>query len=188
MPEPIQIQPLITKQRESVARRLAYRSGTAFLNLAVVILVGSLVVAGGLFLYARALDRSQAQWIVQVKGQEEDLAEGTLSLIDTSNALNAARELVTGHVFASNALVLLEQLTLPRVQYKGFTFQREETRIELNAIAASYRMVSEQVQTFESHPQVARVDFGGLAVGSEGFVNFKLTVVFKPSLIQGALQ
>lgn len=188
MPELAQLQPLIAKQRESAARRIAYRSGAAFLNLSIVALLAALVAAGGLALYGRTLHRSHGQWLAQVRGQEEGLAQGTLSLIDTSNALNAARELVTDHVFASNTLVLLEQLTLPRVQYRSFSFLRSEQRMELNAVAASYQTVSEQVQTFEAHPQVARVDFGGLAVGNDGLVNFKVTVVVKPSLVQGPLQ
>lgn len=178
MPETVSFIP--TPRRGSVA----VYSGAWLFNIALAAFLASILASGGLFLYRRSLDASEADWQEQVKTQEAELRPDLLSQIsDLTTSIGVARELITGHVYASGVLLLLESATHPFVGFGAMGFSRDSKKIDLTGVANSYRSVSEQINIFESHPQVEKVEFGGLSVGERGLVNFKLAVVFKPGLL-----
>ncbi|MDP3727522.1 MAG: hypothetical protein Q8R35_02685 [bacterium] len=159
--------------------------GAWLFNLALVAFVASLVAAGGLFAYDRSLASTRVDWEEQVQGQEAELRPDLLAQIaDLSSAIGVARELIANHVYTSNSLLLLQSVTHPFVSFSSMSFSRDARKIELVGSANSYRSVAEQVGLLETHPQVEKVDFGGLSVGEKGLVNFRLAVIFKPSLLQ----
>lgn len=174
--------------REPAAFRssgLVVSGGIWLFNLGLAALAASLLVAGGLFFYQRALENTAAQWAGEVAAQEAELRPELLAQItDLSTAIAVGRELLAGHVFSSNVLVFLQAVTHPLVQFTAFSYSRDAAKIELSGLANSYRSVAEQVSIIESHAQVAQVGFGGLSRGDKGLVNFRLSVIFKPSLLQ----
>lgn len=184
MPEPIS--PLISKSHPLGSSRLVYQSAALFFNIVVVAFVFALIFWGGLFFYNRSLRITRDQWAEKIKKEEERFnAEGGIGrLVETSNALNAAKELIDRHVFPSNTIAFLEESTHKRVQFSKMTFARDARKMDLAGSGASYRTVAEQVSILEGHTYVERVDFGGLSVNAKGLVDFKLAIVFKPSLLE----
>lgn len=181
--------PFIPKGASAFRSPLAVASGAWLFQLALVAFIASLVAAGGLFFYQRSLEATYADWQEQVQGQEQDLRPELLAQIsDLSSGISVARELLSSHVFASNAFILLQSVTHPFVGFSSMGLSRDAKKIELSGVANSYRGVAEQVGLFETHPQIEKVDFGGLSVGERGLVNFRLAVIFKPSLLQGTGQ
>ncbi len=179
----------IPKEANAFRSRIAVQSGAWLFQLALVAFIASLVAAGGLLFYQRSLAAAYVDWQEQVRGQEEDLRPELLAQVsDLSSGISVARELLSSHVFASNAFILLQSVTHPFVGFSSMSLSRDAKKIELSGVASSYRSVAEQVGLFETHPQVEKVDFGGLSVGERGFVNFRLAVIFKPSLLQGTGQ
>ncbi len=181
--------PFIPKEASALGSHLGVGSGAWLFPLVLVAFIASLVAAGGLFFYQRSLEATHADWQEQVRGQEEDLRPELLAQIsDLSSSISVARELLSGHVFASHAFILLQSVTHPFVSFSSMSLSRDAKKIELSGVANSYRSVAEQVGLLETHPQVEKVDFGGLSVGERGLVNFRLAVIFKPSLLQGSGQ
>lgn len=165
---------------------MVYQSAALLFNLSLVLFITASVSWGGLFFYRRSLDSTRKGWDSKIAEEEERFnAEGGVGrLVETSNALNAAKELITNHVFASNVLAFLEETTHQRVQFSKMSFVRDTRRIDLSGIGASYRTVAEQVSILEGNSHVERVEFGGLSLSSKGTVDFKLAIVFKPSLLE----
>lgn len=176
---------MLPKERESRSARIVQQSGALLFNLSLVLFLVALVAFGGLFFYRRALETTRAEWADQVKKREADFnAEGGVGrLLDTANALAVTRELIAKHVFPSNIFKLLEEVTLPRVQFSSFSYARDSRKVDLAGVAASYKTVADEVRILEAHPQIEKVDFGGLFVNDKGLINFRLAVVFKPSLL-----
>lgn len=165
--------------------RLIAEGGAWLFNLALFAFIASLVAAGGLFVYQRSLASTRADWQAQVAGQEAELRPDLLvQLTDLSNALGVTRELLSRHVYASNALLFVQSVTHPFVYFTALSFSRDARKIELSGSARNYQTVAEQVQFLESHPQVEKVDFGGLSRSERGLVNFRTAITFKPSLLQ----
>lgn len=184
MAEPI-VSSFISKAQPRLSAQVVSAGGAWLFNLALVAFVASLVLAGGLLAYERSLTSTRADWEEQVTGQEAELRPDLLAQIaDLSTAIGVSKELLSNHIYASNSLLLLQSVTHPFVSFSSFSFSRDARKIELVGSANSYRSVAEQVNLFETHPQVEKVDFGGLSVSEKGLVNFKLAVIFKPSLLQ----
>lgn len=178
---------LISKssQAATVRTRALYQGGAWMFNIGVLLLVAAVVLSGGLWFYRRSLDQAKTQWAEQVGNKESDLRPDLLAqLVNLSDSLAATRDLLSNHTFASNAFTFLEGVTHPRVQFTTFNFARDSQKIEVTGLAASYETVTEQIGLLESNPQVAQVDFGGLSLGDKNLVNFKLAIIFKPSLLQ----
>ncbi|MBI4132445.1 MAG: hypothetical protein HY474_02320 [Candidatus Sungbacteria bacterium] len=182
MPEPAAS--FIPRAEPQFAARAVREGGVWLFNFALAAFAASALAWGGLFLYQRSLASARADWEEQVAAQEAELKPDLLAQIaDLTASIGVAREILNNHVYASNVLLLLQSFTHPAVSFSTMSFSRDARKIELTGLAASYRSVAEQVNFFESHPQVEKVDFGGLAVGERGLVNFRLAVIFKPSLL-----
>ena len=147
--------------------------------------VVSAVAYGGVFAYRKYLESQRATLTAAVKEREQALQSDSLrEVIAFSQSLNAAQALLQEHPFASNVFGFLGTNTHPEVQFKGLTFAGENRRIDMNAVARSYRAVAEQVSALEGNPAVERVDFGGLSRSGAGLVSFRVSLVLRQSVFQ----
>lgn len=178
------IQPLIAKDPYSARSRVIYRSGAWIFSAALALFIAALIISGGLWIYARSLAAAQNQWRDQIRTQEDELRPDLLAqLVDLSNSLDVARELLAKHVFVSNAFAFLQEAAHPKAQFTSFSFSLDSQKIDVSGLAQSYRAVAEQISALESNPQVEHVEFGGLSLADRGLVNFKLAIIVKPSLL-----
>lgn len=165
--------------------RFTTEGGAWLFNIGIVLFILILVTWGGLFLFKGSLKTNAANWREQIIALENELRPDLLNqLIQLSNRISAARELLSGHVFTSNVFTMLERDTHPQVALTSFQYVGDARKVELNAKAASYRVVAEQVTILEADPQVESVAFGGLQLDEKGLVVFRLTIISKPSLLR----
>ena len=176
---------LLSKRPAFDRTRIINQGGEWLFTSSIVAFILVVLAWGGLYLFKRTLETNAANWREQIAILEKELRPDLLNqLFALSNRLAAARDVLTSHTFSSNVFALLEKSTHPQVFYSSFQYAADGRLITLTAKAGSYRIVAEQITILESDPQVERVGFGGLTLDDKGFVNFKLTVIFKPSLLQ----
>lgn len=182
---------LISKKQEfgrtrlSESARILSQGGGLFFTGSAIIFASILAVWGGLFLYRRALENNASVWREQVAVLERELSPDVLNqVLVLFGRLSGAHEILANHIFSSNVLALLEKDTHPRVYFQTFQYASQPKTVTLLAKAASYSDVAEQITLLEADPQVESVNFGGLALDEGGLVNFKLTIIFKPSLLK----
>lgn len=176
---------LISKRPLPQRAQFVTQSSALLFNAALVLFILFLVIWGGLYLFRRSLDSNAANWREQISSLENELRPDLLNqLLALSNSLTSTRDIISSHVFSSNTLALLERDTHPQVAFSSFQYSADGRKIELSAKAASYRVVAEQVTILEADPQVESVNFGGLQLDEKGLVNFKLSIVFKSSLLK----
>lgn len=160
-------------------------SGSWFFAFGVAIFIVSAVACGGIFAYRKYLESQRDTLTTAVKEREQALQSDSLrEVIAFSQSLNAAQTLLKEHPFASNVFQFLRTNTHQGVQFKSLTFAGQNRKIDMNAVARSYRVVAEQVSVLEGNPDVEHVDFGGLSLSGGGLVSFRVSLVFKPSVFQ----
>lgn len=175
----------ISKDRPAAGLKIASESAALLFNLSVFAFIASLALAGGLSFYKKSAEANLAEWTKQVEADESELKPELLEqLSDLSDSLESASNLFSNHSLVSNALLLLQSVVHPSVKFSSFNFSRDSKRMDLAGAANSYQTVAEQVGLMESNPQVEKVEFGGLSRDEKGLINFKLAVIFKPSLLQ----
>lgn len=159
--------------------------GSTLFTGALIIFLGTGAVIAGAFAYGR-YTRSQTE---SLKTKIADIEAGfEQSVLDQSirrdQKLQGIQELLRSHLIPSNIFDLLERNTLPQVRFTVFSYSADAKKIDVTGEAASYSTLANQVRTFEALKEVDRVDFGGLSVTEKGLLNFKMTLVFKPKLLQ----
>ncbi|MFY9461958.1 MAG: hypothetical protein WAP51_02025 [Candidatus Sungiibacteriota bacterium] len=176
---------LISKRPLPARMQFVTQSSALLFNVEIILFILVLAVWGGLYLFRRSLESNAANWREQISALEQELRPDLLNqLVALSNRLAAAREIISGHKFSSNTLLLLERDTHPQVAFSSFQYSADGRKIDLAAKAASYRIVADQVTLLEADPQVESVSFGGLQLDDKGLVSFKLSIIFKASLLR----
>lgn len=175
----------IAKQLSPERTRITTQGGAWLFNISLIGAVLVFLLWGGLILYRRTLEKNAENIQTENKQLETELRPDLLNqLIALSGRLAATREILSNHSFSSRVFEFLEQDTHPQVSFSSFQFSADSRKVDLSARAASYRVVAEQVASFEADPQIESVNFSGLQLDEKGGVTFKLTIIFKQSLLR----
>jgi len=162
----------------------AERGGSAFFFASLILIILILMLWGGLAILNASRAAVREQIANQNKQKEENLRPELLNQVAVlDNRLRNVRTLLDGHVFSSNIFKAVEQDTHPQVRFTNFAFTADSRKVDMSGEAATYSVLSRQIGILERDPQVDRVEFGGLSSTEAKFVGFKLTVVFKPTLL-----
>lgn len=156
------------------------------------IFVGSLglfflivVIFAGLALFNRSQARTRDELSKDIRVKQDELRPELLNQIFLlESRLENMQNLLDNHPFVSNSLKFLEDQTLPQVRFLNFDLKIDTRKLEMAGEAANYATLSEQIMLFEKHPQVEKVEFGGVTLGSGNLVNFRLSIIFRPSLLK----
>ena len=173
-------------KKESPIERYSLEEGGSILFY-VIIVIFFLVTAGygGLLLLNNAQDRVRAEIIAQVQAKEETVEPGLLNQIFLlEKRLNNIQILLANHIFTSNILKMIESKTHPQVRFLNFNMSVSGYKIDTVGEAASYSTLARQIALLENTREIERVEFGGLSLGANNLLNFKLTIIFKQALLQ----
>lgn len=175
----------LIKQNPAEGLHIAPLLSSIILRVGVVVFVGTAVLSGGAFAYKQYLAKQIAGASQELDAAQKGFEESALrQSVDRDRKLQALADLLRGHLIPSNVFTILQENTLSQIRFVIFSYTAESRRIDLTGESGSYSALAQQVRVFESLPSVERVDFGGLTLGEKGLLNFKMTLVFKPGLLQ----
>src|SRR3989344_209296 len=176
---------LISRPSEAAPSSLERLSGSWFFAFGVAVFIVVAVLCAGVFAYRKYLESQRETLTATVKEREQALQSDSLrEIIAFSQSMNAAETLLVAHPFPSSVFPFLQENTHQGVQWKSFSFAGGTRRIDMNAVARSYRAVAEQVSVLEGKPDVESVEFGGLSLSGGGLVNFRVSLIVKPSVLE----
>ena len=174
----------LLKQEKSADRFNFERGGSLFFFISLTLFLIVLVVLGGLLLLNKSRVGTRDQIAAQNKSKEENLRPELLEQVSVlDKRLKNVRTLLASHFFVSNVLKVIEQDTHPQVRFTNFAFSADSRKADMSGEAANYSVLSRQVNILERDPQVERVEFGGLSTAEVKFVGFKLSIIFRPTLL-----
>lgn len=151
------------------------------------ILVFSLVaLAGVLFFFLINSEKGKQDGLrseIQRKSDELRASEVVERAVDLEARLASVRQVLDGHVFATNAIRLMENVVHPRVRFGGFSFFALKRTVSTTATAKGFPAVTQQIEIMKRDSNIERVDFGGLSVDEKGDVAFSLVITFTPAFV-----
>lgn len=172
--------------KKSPLEERIYRRQSVSYGLYAILFLFFLALAayGGL----RALNRSQEQArqeiLAQVQAREQELRpELSNQILTLDSQLKNVRSVFLERPSPTNVLKLLESDTYPQVRFLSFSFSAPTRELTLTGETTSYTTLTQQISLLERDPQVERVGFGGLSLGTSGLVSFRMTITVKPSLL-----
>ena len=109
--------------------------------------------------------------------------EDQVRLMRFYNQIQSLKNLLDKHVINSKILSLLEKNTSKKVFYNKLDLDVAQRSLNLDGIAESYQILSQQLEAFKQAPEVERFLINNSQF-NQGVVRFNLTVVLKSELFK----
>ncbi|MES3005227.1 MAG: hypothetical protein V4690_03950 [Patescibacteria group bacterium] len=163
------------------------RRTNLFSIVASVVFVMTVLVSLAMFVYKNILNE-------QIKKADASIAEARLAyepeiiqdLIDASTKIEASKTLLDNHVVVSEVLNLLEELTLRRMRFDGFSYKNPGVglpEIKMRGEVQSYNALAQQQEIFFSNEYMKDPKFSGMSLGDNGFVSVNFETKLDPTLV-----
>jgi len=150
-----------------------------------VLLALALAVWGGLKLYHRGIINSikdyQKKEANIFSAQERETAN---KIIELERRAGMVQNFLKSHVYTSQALNLVADLTLPKVKWDSYALDVKERKITLKGWAADYSTLAKQIFVFQETEYLSKVVVSGIALDRNGMVGFGLDFKFDPKILQ----
>ncbi len=172
-------------KQDAPARRFDFeRGGSSFFFGSFVLFLLMLAGLGGLIVLNKTRAGERDRIVAENQSKEENLRPELLNSVAVlDKRLKNLRLILGSHVFVSNVFKVIEQNTHPQVRFTSFSFTTDSRKVDMSGETTSYTALSRQINILEREPQIERVEFGGLSTAEEKFVGFKLSIIFKPTLL-----
>lgn len=158
-----------------------------FILIAIVLLVASVALAVGVFLYVQFLNTSSTSKLDQLERAKQAFEPSLIQeLTRLDDRMQAADQVLSEHIAPSSFFHLLEQLTLQTVAFTNLEFQAvdpQNMNVKMRGIAASVNSIALQADYLSKSGAVASPIFSNINRQAGG-VHFDLTAVINPSALR----
>ncbi len=173
------------------AERLPTPAGNpiALVNLITgIILVLSILAAGGLFLFHGYTVQNIAAKKDSLERSRSAFEPATIKeLVRLDQRIQTGQALLSSHVALSKLFDELEKKVLASVRFSDFSYEGEGAgRVVLSAHgeAASYNAIATQSGDFSKSDIITDPIFSGVNIGASGTINFDFSAVIDPSRVR----
>lgn len=154
------------------------------LNFGLAVLVLVLALGIGVFIRRNLV----AQELQGIQGEIASLeaerrTQDAQRFVGIQRELQALRDILANHIYASKLFSWVEGLTHPKVSFSSIDADFKNHTVSLNGLAVSYDVVAQQVKLFEQDEFTADVSTEAIQAKSEG-VSFLLKVQFGGNLLK----
>lgn len=177
-------------QSRGTARYGSSTGGADLLVLfAIVLLVASIALGVGVFLYVKFLDSSlasKAEQLARAQASFEPQLIQELNRLD--DRMKAGEEILELHYAPSALFHILEQLTLTTVAFSSMKYEvveENKIEIEMNGVARSVNSIALQADLFGKHGAIVSPIFSNINRERDG-VKFTLAAHANPSALRYA--
>lgn len=156
--------------------------------IATFILIFVIVVSLGLFVYKLYLTKQKESYSNSLSSARDSFEKETIDELDTFNKrIESAKQILSGHVSTSSVFKLLQELTIPSIQYTHFSQSTDEKGILVNieGVARDYRSIALQAEMFNKGKGLSfkNVVFSNLVKDKNNNIIFDLKFNVDPNLI-----
>lgn len=157
--------------------------------LSFVILIVSLLVAGGSYLYRDNLSKKVDEMKLSLD-RAQNIFEPELlqELQRLDKRIQAADEILKGHIAVSPIFEVLQEITLPTVRYVDFTYEIDSVNpsvvhVMMTGEAVSYDAITLQADLFSQNRFIRNPIFSNFSLNRTGTVDFDLMFDVSKSLV-----
>lgn len=159
-----------------------------WLGLIIGLLIISILSYLGLIIYKNSLNQENLALSAQIKDREPERdLELEKQLRELKKGVKNLQKFSEIHIYSFRLFQMLEELTLPKVQWINFTADLFENRINLRGQAVNYNILAKEIITLEEDSRIKEVEISGITLDSGG-VNFNMVLEFEPSILKGLVQ
>ncbi len=157
--------------------------------VAFIIMIISLLVAGGAYLYRDNLSKKVDEMKVSLERAQNIFEPELLAELETlDRRIQAADEILSKHIAVSPIFEVLQEITLPTVRYIDFTYEidainPEVVHVSMTGEAVSYDAITLQADLFSNNRFIRNPIFSNFSLNRTGSVEFDLMFDVSKSLV-----
>lgn len=156
-------------------------------SFVTVLILLSLLVYGGLFLYGKSLGAN----LEDLQNQAEELnkkrdVDFEKKVILLEKALGNLKIILKNHLYWSNLFSELGQLTVPQVSFLDFrgTIENDGSiTLSLKGSIPGYTYLAKQMVSFGQEKLVSNIEVSGINLGTQGGIEFTLNINFLKDIL-----
>lgn len=159
-----------------------------FTVISILLLVITILASGSLYVYKVYLEKNKESLSSSLEKSRVSFEEETIKQLESfDKRASSAKEILANHKVVTPLFTLLEDITIPNVQYTKFTKEstKEGTTIKIEGVSKDYGSIAVQSDIFNSTKGrfFDNIVFSDLLKGTDGLVNFKLSFTVNPDLL-----
>ncbi len=148
--------------------------------LALVLVILTLLIYGGLNFYGQSLDKQLNDIKSQLEetNKQRDVAFEK-EVISLEKSLKNLKILLKNHIYWSDFFAKLENLVVPQVSFSNFKAEFKDDKsinLTLKGRTSSYTQLAKQMASFGQEPLVSDITVSGITIGAQGGVEFTLNI------------
>ena len=158
-------------------------------NLWLILTVGFLLLVVliyfGLTGYKNSLIEEKGdleERLVQLTGQRD--LEMEANFMELKTGIEDLGKVLENRVYSSKLFEMLEEITLPRVQFTGLEADLSQAKLILKAEAVDYLTLAKQVVVFEQDSRIEKVDLSEVNLETSGRIVSDLRVELNPDFLR----
>ncbi len=157
--------------------------------VAFVVMLVSLLVAGGAYLYRDNLSKKVEEMKISLERAQNIFEPELLVELETLNKrIQAADVILANHIAVSPIFEVLQDITLPTVRYIDFTYEIDSinpdvVHVTMTGEAVSYDAITLQADLFSNNRFIRNPIFSNFSLNRTGSVEFDLMFDVSKSLV-----
>lgn len=145
--------------------------------VSILLLAFVILITFGLWGYKLHLkeniEKASAE-IDNLQGQRDFEAEKEFSTLKVK--IEDFKKILEGHIYPSNIFEMLEELTIPEVDFFEMQANLLDNEISIKAESDDYNSLARQIVVFENDDRIKEIDLSGVVLNDRGKVNSVLTI------------
>jgi hypothetical protein len=157
------------------------------LILASALLVLVLLAYGGLYFYRGSIEKEIESLNAKKDSmQTEENNSNIEKVLGLSKSLSSAKGLLSPHVYSSNSVRMIEDLTSPDTGWSSFSFDYGTGKVSMKGKARTYSEVAKQILIFENDPEkrMSGVAVSGISLDKAGGVSFSCDLTLNKNYLK----
>lgn len=156
--------------------------------VSVSILVIMIAATGGLYFYRDLLQKNKNQLSADLLKKRDSFDKDTISNLELYDKRSTvAGNLLKKHIVLSPLFEVLNELTLPSIQYTKFehTIDKDQFVVKISGLASDYKSIALQADVFNTGRGTMLKDliFSNLSKNKNNYVTFDLEFTVDPELL-----
>lgn len=158
---------------------------SSFVVLSVILLTIVILISAGLWWYEYSMDKEKQNLNAKLQelASQRDL-DLEANFIELKDGIDNLKKLLDNHIRSSELFVMIEDLTLPQVQFISFDSDLLESTLSLDIRAVNYNIFAKQLVVFEQDQRIKSLIFSKVAMDNDGGVGSSLELELDPNFLR----
>jgi hypothetical protein len=156
-----------------------------WLVLSLSLLIMVILACFGLWGYQNSLIKEKETLesrITKLESQRD--LELEANFMELKKGIENFKKILKIHIYPSQLFKMLEELTLPQVQFTDFSADLSQAKISLKVEAINYNTLAKQIVVFGGDSRIKKIELSEVSLDAAGRAGSNLEIELEPSFLR----